>query len=83
MNVKNIMSGWKNYFFESQEIEDLARERASVCSTCENAVWESYLEFIRDDIQEIEGYICGLCHCPLSGKCRSPKEKCEANKWKR
>lgn len=82
MKITNIVSGWKNYIFESPEIERLAHERASVCSCCEHAKKKPYLEFVGDDIEEIKGYVCELCHCPLSGKCRSPQEKCEANKWK-
>lgn len=81
VKLQNILSGWKNYLWESPEVRTMAEARAKECAVCINAVKGSIIEFMADDVKEIEGMICALCDCPLSTLLRSPKEKCKANKW--
>lgn len=68
--------------FPDKAIEALAHERASVCGKCEHAVKGMIAVMIEDEIEDIEGLVCGLCNCPLSGKIRSVESKCEDGKWK-
>ena len=78
--VKDILTGWKNYIDKSEVIESVAKERASICSTCPFAIKDKILTFVKDDFKEVEGYVCGKCKCPLSAKIRS-ESKCDLNKW--
>ena len=80
--LKEIISGWSNYVFPSEEIEQMAMERAKVCSECEHVEKGLVAELIGDRIEDIEGLVCGLCHCPLSGLLRSEESKCKIDKWK-
>ena len=82
MNIKNILNGWQNFISKSEVTERLASDRAMECIGCENAKFSKTIEvFIKDDFEEIEGYLCKLCKCPLSAKIRSVSEKCEIGKW--
>lgn len=80
--LKEIIAGWLNYGFQSEEAEAMARERAKVCSKCENAESGFIVSLIGDEIKDIEGLVCRLCNCPLSGLTRSPESKCKIDKWK-
>jgi hypothetical protein len=79
--IKNIYTGWKNYLTDDEIASDLAKERSKHCATCPNAVFEKHLLNVKDDVKIIEGFICNLCHCPLSAKLRVPEEKCDDGKW--
>ena len=82
----SILSGWKNYAFENQEIEILARERALECAKCELSDVSWYAEVIDDKITDIKGMVCkgcaGVVKCPLSSKLRSKVETCPKSHWK-
>lgn len=80
---KNIFEGWKNYLTDDEMANKLALERSKHCSICQHAEFKKHLLNIKDDIHVIEGYVCSLCHCPLSAKLRSTDEKCTDNppKW--
>jgi len=80
MEVKTILSGWKNYLDKSEVVEELARERAKICSLCPDAKQGKLLTFVKDSLKEIEGAYCGVCSCPLSAKVRSI-DICPNAKW--
>lgn len=84
--LRSILSGWKNYVFESEDISITARLRAIECAKCDQAVSSWYAELIDDKIQDVQGLICNGCggpiKCPLSTKLRSKDEKCPKNLWK-
>lgn len=65
--LTEIYEGWKNYIFQTPEIEALAKERIEVCSGC------IHLNFLN---------ICSRCSCPKAGKTRSPESRCPENLWK-
>lgn len=77
----NILSGWKNYVFENEEVETMAKNRAVHCATCENAEYGFVQSLINDEIKDIKGMICNKCDCPLSAKLRSPNENCPKGLW--
>jgi len=79
--IKNIYTGWKNYLTDDELASELAKERAEHCAVCPHAVFKKHLANVKDEVQIIEGYVCDLCHCPLSAKLRVPDEKCDAGKW--
>ena len=80
MSLKNILSGWKNFIDKSDVTEALAVQRGLKCLDCKYKK-KSTLMFFKDELKEIEGYICNKCSCPLSAKIRSNNEKCPLNKW--
>ncbi len=81
--AKNIYEGWKNYLTDDELVCNIASERAKHCSACPHAEFKQHLLNVKDDIKVIEGYVCSICHCPLSAKLRSPNEKCPdlPSKW--
>lgn len=79
--LNNIVRGWANYLWESNDIKILAEKRALECACCPSALYGKVLDFLPDDVKEIEGMYCDLCTCPLSSLLRSPDSKCKANRW--
>jgi hypothetical protein len=80
MEIKKILSGWKNYLDKSEVIETIAKERAIICAACPHAKQGKVLAFIKDKLKEVEGAYCDQCGCPLSAKVRS-KDICPKLKW--
>ena len=66
--LSEILDGWKNYIFENEEIERIAKERITICSTCE--------ELRKNNT-------CKLCGCKMAIKTRSIDSECphEDKKW--
>lgn len=81
MQLYRIINGWKNYVSKDVEIEKLAKERVKSCIDCEHKKEGKFFKWVKDDIKEIEGTVCGLCECPIAMKVRSINEKCPKNKW--
>jgi len=67
--------------WESPATRLMAESRALNCANCEHAEHGSILEFLEDDVKEIQGMKCNLCECPLSALLRSPNERCKIDKW--
>ena len=67
--LDEIQDGWKNVIWKNEEVEMVAKERATVCAKCDDNV----------------SNVCKNCGCPLFAKTRSMKEtnKCDLKKWKR
>jgi hypothetical protein len=80
--IKDILSGWTNFIDKSEVTEEIAKERAEICATCEHAKKGMLLTFIKDSLKNIEGHYCNDCGgCPLSAKVRTKNDVCE--KWQR
>ena len=54
------------------------KRRASICNLCTHKKYSKYLDFVNDDLKEVQGFICTDCGCPLIAKIRST-DKCK--KW--
>ena len=81
-NLINILNGWKNFMNKSEVIEMVAVSRGTHCIECKHAKHSKTIKaFVKDEFKEIEGFVCGLCDCPLSAKLRSENETCPLNKW--
>lgn len=81
--LNSILVGWKNFIFESKEIESMAKGRAMECAKCDNSVWGLIPAMLDDEIKDIKGLKCNLCECPLSTKLRSAGEVCPLGKWQK
>ncbi len=55
------------------------KRRASICNLCPSAKYKTYLDFINDELEDVNGFVCTDCGCPLVAKIRS-EDKCE--NWK-
>ena len=64
--LSEIYNGWKNYTFKSLEIEELAKNRAKICVSCN--------KLRRNNT-------CKICGCYIPAKTRSLKSKCPEKKW--
>ncbi|MHA2088257.1 MAG: hypothetical protein ACW972_08265 [Promethearchaeota archaeon] len=80
--INDIISGWSNFIDKSEVTEEIAKQRAEICSKCEHAKKSMLLGFVKDELKEVEGYYCSDCFgCPLSAKIRTKNDICE--KWKK
>ncbi len=61
-----IITGWKNYIFKSPEMESIAKERLTICLSCNK---------LR------KNNTCMLCGCYIPAKVRSPRSSCPVKKW--
>jgi len=81
------LQGWKAVITEDKGVEEIALDRAKICDTCEDqdgnkiAVKGKFIQFLKDDIEEIQGMKCSICQCPISAKTRSKNSKCPIGKW--
>lgn len=78
--LHKILSGWKNYLDKGEVTEEIAKQRAAICSGCPHAKQGKLLAFIKDTLKEVEGAYCNACGCPLSAKVRS-NDICPKYKW--
>lgn len=89
-SLKQIIEGWSNYWFDNQEVKELAEKRASICAECplnvNNVCSKSKNGFVKETFVyneelRVKGSIQIGCGCPLSAKTRSPESKCPLNNW--
>lgn len=74
--LKEIFSGWWNYFFRNEEIEKLSESRMKICNDCE-IIDRTGIKCALPGSQPC----CGDCGCPLSKLTRSKESTCPLNKW--
>ena len=78
MQIFNIIGGWANLLLELET--ESAKEKSYFCLDCKERKFSKF-ELIKDnEIKELNGYICGICKCPLVAKLRSDS-KCPLNKF--
>ena len=70
--IKHIAQGFKNYIFEDEQVERIAKERTAICAACPHI---TKYEFYR----LIGHYGCSLCTCAISTLVRSLDHACEDN----
>lgn len=77
-----IAEGWKNFIFKSPTVEELAKVRAKICSTCPHIKEMSFKIPVKETIEEAKAMYCGKCGCPVSAlvrvvsnECGDPKER--------
>ena len=75
-----IISGWSHYLQEDTVDPETIR-RAKICASCPKAKKKPILQWVGDDIKEIEGYLCTQCECPISAKIRQDVDRCPFKKW--
>lgn len=82
-NLNAIFQGWKAYKFKSETIEKLAKERATICATCEHFKPNKIFDVMLPDrsIEQISGVGCNKCNCSLSLKLRQVLQSCPEKKW--
>lgn len=82
MKIKNVFTGWLNYIFENEDVNESAKEKAKICFECPEKVKGSYEKLMPDfSLVDVEGFKCNKCGCPLSTKLRSD-DKCPLDKFK-
>lgn len=80
--ISEILNGWKNYFVMDPVVEEVAKKRAEICSSCPSAKHGLHAALLKDGtLKDIVGKYCGECGCPLSTKVRSETSKCPKGKW--
>jgi len=64
--LSEIYDGWKNFIFENEEVEAMAKKRIAICVDC-----DSYTSV----------NTCKHCGCYMPFKTRSPKSTCPEELW--
>lgn len=60
---------------------ELSLERAKVCAGCEFKEKRFYASFLNSKIEEVNGFVCILCDCPIATKIFAKKKKNICTKW--
>jgi hypothetical protein len=82
LNFRNIVDGFSNLAFPSEEVEKLAKSRAEICAACPFAVKTGVYSVVVDNrTKQIQGMKCDRCGCNLSAKVRSVNDTCPLGKW--
>lgn len=68
-NPLTIIKAWHLVLRDQTTSED--KRRASICSDCPSKKYSKYIDFINDELDEVKGFICKDCGCPLIAKIRS------------
>jgi len=87
---KNIVEGWSNLAFKNPIVEELANERATICSKCPFSIHSSWVEAVVKSVggKNVttgklikKGMVCSKCKCPIAAKSRALLEECPEKKW--
>lgn len=72
-DLLEIAVAWKRAARPTDEQQETADARLSICNGCEHKEFRNLLRM----------YVCGACGCPLNKKVYSPKGPgaCPKNKW--
>ena len=82
ISLNNILNGWSNFMKRSEVTELVAVSRATFCIDCPEAKYSKTIKaLVKDDLKDIEGFVCNKCKCPLSAKLRSENETCPLKHW--
>lgn len=81
MQVSNIIKGWYYYVSNDTNVEKIATQRAKICAKCPHKSESKVFAWVKDEVEEINGSICGKCSCPIAMKVRSINENCPINEW--
>ncbi len=80
--LTNIISGFGNLAFPNEQTENMALNRAAICSTCPAAQKTGVYSIVKDNrTKQIQGMKCADCGCNLSAKVSSEKDNCPRGKW--
>ena len=88
--LAEIYDGWKNDAFPTDEIIEMADNRAMICASCPlninnvcstSVEGEAVTDFVYQGAQRTKGTKYKGCGCPLSKKTKSTNSKCPLGKW--
>lgn len=76
MNIPDLLEiavAWKRAAKPTEEQQEKAEQRLSICNGCEHKEFRTLLRM----------YVCDACGCPLNKKIYSPKgpDACPKMKW--
>ena len=88
--LKEILTGWKNYLSNNQEVKPEADRRMSICNTCplqvkgicsKHETRRTVTTFVyQGEIRQIDKIYRG-CGCPLKAKVANPDSHCPLGKF--
>lgn len=76
-SLTTIIKAWSKVLREVTTDEDI--RRASICYNCPSKKYSKFIDFVKDELEEVKGFVCTECGCPLIAKIRST-DICD--KWK-
>jgi predicted nucleic acid-binding Zn-ribbon protein len=63
------------------ELDEDVKRRAEICAKCPSKTEAKYSEILNSKMVEINGFVCGECHCPLATKIFAKEVKNICPKW--
>jgi len=71
LHRKQVLEGWKNFYFRKVTIEEVADVRRAICKINDCGNYDTKGAYIS----------CNDCGCPIEKKIRSLSSKCPENLW--
>jgi len=76
--IFNIIKAWIKV--KNKLVNPEIKKRAEICDKCPSARYKRYLDFVDDELKDVQGMVCLECSCPIIAKIRST-DKCPLQKW--
>lgn len=83
MDFKAIGIGWGRWLGLvniSEAMRQESERRLKICEGCDFAKPSTFLEFINDGVNNVEGKFCSICKCPCHQKSLTDNV-CKLGKW--
>ena len=85
VKYKNIVDGFSYLITTDKRVEEIAKERARICSECVHAKTISgnkpVTVMVNDKVHSYKVMKCNVCGCALAAKVRAMNDQCPINKW--
>ena len=64
------------------EVTEEEQRRADICADCPAKDWRSYARIFNSKMENVNGYVCDECGCPLATKIFAKDKDNICPKWK-
>lgn len=64
------------------EVTEEAERRVKICAKCPSRELKSYARILNSKMENVNGYVCGECACPLATKIFAKEPENICLKWR-
>ena len=78
--MKDLLQAFSQHL--KGEVTEEAERRVRICAECPEKEVRLYAQILNSKMQEINGYVCLECGCPLATKILAKEENNICPKWR-